>query len=168
MLNMDENGEAGQPEQASGQEEPEIHQPGSPETDRKAEDAAGRQADGIKQGMPENRGLYQETEKPSLGVAESVGYEPIQRKADMEMHRPADHEQQKTEVLKQPFQPCYLFLIFTPKCERLQEMRLIFSWQQTDGKCHFYMQNRNRPDSSLNRCTLHRICISAITFLNNR
>lgn len=61
MLNMDENGEAGQPDQASGQEEPEIHQPGSPETDRKAEDAAGRQADGIKQGMPENRGLYQET-----------------------------------------------------------------------------------------------------------
>ena len=102
MLNMDENGETGQPEHAGGQEDPEIHQQGSTETDRKAEDAAGRQADGIKQGMPENRGLYQETEKPSLGVAESVGYEPIQRKADMEMHRPAGHEQEKTEALKQP------------------------------------------------------------------
>ena len=102
MLNMDENGETEQPEHISGQEKPEIYQPDRPETDGKAEDAAGREADGIKQEMSENREPYQDREDLFLGVAESAGYGSVRLETDMEMHHPAGQEQEKAEAKKQP------------------------------------------------------------------
>lgn len=41
---------------------------------------------------------YQETEKPSLGVAESAGYGSVRLETDMEIHRPANREQEITEA----------------------------------------------------------------------
>ncbi len=51
LLNMDKNEETDQPEHAGEPGEPETHQPDSPESDRKTEDAAGRQENGMEQGM---------------------------------------------------------------------------------------------------------------------
>ncbi len=101
LLDMDKNEEAGQPGNAGEQGNPENCRTDSPERDRKAEGAAGRQENGMEHGMQGNRESYQETEKLSLSVAESVGFEPVRRAADMEMHRLADGGQEKMETVKQ-------------------------------------------------------------------
>lgn len=99
MLDMDKNED--QPGNAGEQGDSESCQPDSPERDRKAWDTAGQQENRMERGKPEIRESYQETEKPSLNVAESAGYEPVWREADMEIHRPADERQEKMETVKQ-------------------------------------------------------------------